>query len=229
MNPSLFPEIPARPGALSEGPYDVLVPFARRTVLGGAGYLLIVTMGCALLRPYLTTLEAGGASLFFLLVLASIPLLGWGRQFENAATICVMIPLAPSLSLLVNSLPKLVWWGVPIGAAMAALYVAFCGRSLSLTAMVWLGGTAAAVLVFVCVTLQTVPANQALIGWVTSVVVLACLARETSAALRRRTKDEGPAAVGDLFRGVIGLLFYPVKVLRHWKSYRFEPFPGKDL
>jgi hypothetical protein len=228
MNPSLFPEIPARPGALSEGSYDVLVLFARKTLLGGAGYLLLVTMGCALLRPYLSTLEATGASLFFLLLLAAVPLVGWGRQFDNAATICVMIPLAPSLSLLVNSLPRLVWWGVPIAAVMTALYVSFCGRSLSLSAMVWMGGIGAGLLVIISVVLQAIPRGQALIGWISSVAVLAYLAGETSAVLKRRTKDEGPAAVGDLIRGILRLVTYPVRVLLHWRSYRFEPFPGKD-
>lgn len=111
-------------------------------------------------------------------------------------------------------------WGGVVGAAAATAYAMTCGRDFSFVGQFLLALIASSVVLAICaLELGYSPASAAaLLGF--GAVYLFYLVYDSASLLARRRLGEELAAVVDLYRDVLNVFGYVVRVARHWRKHR---------
>jgi hypothetical protein len=217
--PPYVPQPIEIPGNVTEEPYMVRLGFIRR-VVAVFGVSLLVVAGASV-----APLKAGPYD--FVFVILSLMLLSAGRgvvkgrPIEQRLSLVLSVTLFLSLGLLVHRLLLQGWplWSIGLGCVALMAYTFLCGRDLSFTGMWFLSGVGSTLLIVG-------------MGWAlresTSRIIMACLLNaaclsyivyDLAALLTRRRLGEEIGAVLDLYRDVLNMFSYPVRVWNHWRKH----------
>ena len=218
-----FPEpITVRANVAAER-YMVTLGFIRRTMLGHF-LSVIAVVATAVFVP--TVLDAAAYATAFvggLLALTFARRLLDGGPIDNVASLVLLAPTLWALAGLVRLADEAghpVWI---VGACylMAAGYGALCGRDFSFVGqfMVTLFSTVA--LLTVLGLTQTVTWAGTLLWGAVGLAYVLYYVYDLAALLSRRRLEEEPAAVADLYRDLLNFTTYSVRIVLHWRRFRF--------
>lgn len=217
-----FPEPITVRGNVAAESYGVTLRFIR-TVMGGHFLSVALTAGVAGFPPVVDTQAAVRVFLACLLALTLVRRLLKGGAADNLVSLALLVPTVASLGTLVRlgydaGLP--VW--IPFLAyLLACAYGAVCGRDFSFVGQ----------FVITAASLTVALVAASLIGWLgwpeAALWGLGALALglyytyDLAALLSRRRLQEAPAAVADLYRDLLNFLTYSVRIVLHWRRFRF--------
>ena len=206
------------PGNVTEQPYIVQLGFIRR-VVALFGVSLLVVAGASL-----TPLKSGPYDFVFvilsLLLLSAGRGLAKGRPVEQRLSLALSVALFLSLGLFVH---RIVLEGVPVwtvgyGCTALMAYTFLCGRDLSFMGMWFLSVVGALVLNVLSGWLVRSSSLELTEACLMNVVCLSYIVYDLAALLTRRRLGEEVGAVLDLYRDVLNMFSYPVRVWKHWRK-----------
>jgi len=221
--PPYFPEPEVVSDNIAASAYPIVLGFTRRVILGHA-IVAAAIAAVAVWFPLPISLTAA-----ILLVMGGLLLMTVLRRLTDggpADNIGSMILLVPTLVGVGTVLSRLhaIGWPVEFLVAVPAtslLYAAGCGRDFSFPGLFVLASMAT-VAVGVALPLAGVRSwIDSLTGMALAVTGIAYFTYDLAALLRRRRIGEEPAAVGDLYRDLLNFLTYSVRVILHWRKFRF--------
>ena len=218
-----FPEpIEVTKNAASER-YIVTLSYVRAVMAGHFISALAVAGVALFLEP---TLDVQSAAVVFF---GSLLLLTIGRRLlhggwlDNAVSLLLLAPTVWSLGALVRigldaGMPV---WIPGVAYLYASVYGALCGRDFSFVGqfVITLGALTATVVS--ALALGIVDLGDAFLWSFIALVYAFYYIYDLAALLSRRRLGEEPAAVADLYRDMLNVLTYSVRVYLHWRRYRF--------
>ena len=216
--PSYVPQPIEIPANVANERYTVRLAFIRRVVAVYLASLVIIG---------LISLMVGNWSPFdlMLVLVAMLALslareLAKGRDIEQRLSFAVSPALLIGLGMCVHKLIDIHWpvWGMVIGVGCATVYTFSCGRDLSFLGMWALSISCSTVLILVfgwhepgIVLIELLLANA---------IYLSYFVYDLAALLTRRRLGEEVGAVVDLYRDVLNMFSYPVRVWNHWRTHK---------
>lgn len=218
--PPYVPQPIEIPGNVSEQPYLIRLGFIRRVVALFGLSLTVVAL--ASLAP----LRAGPYD--FLLVILSLLLLSTGRALakgrpiEQILSLFLSIALFMSLGLLVHRLLSEGWplWAIGFGCVGLMAYTFTCGRDLSFIGMWFLAIAGSCVLIIPYGIFSGASKIKVVEACLLNAAYLSYLVYDLAALLTRRRLGEEVGAVLDLYRDVLNMFSYPIRVLKHWRTHK---------
>lgn len=208
------------PGNVTEQPYLVRLGFIRRVVALFGVSLLVV--GAASLSPFQSGPYDFGFVLISLLLLSAGRALVKGRPVEQRLSLVLSVALFLSLGLLAHRLAQEGWpvWSVGFGFVALTAYTFLCGNDLSFTGMWFLSivGSAALIVAFGKAFRDTTREMEFAV--LLNVVCLSYIVYDLAALLTRRRLGEELGAVLDLYRDVLNMFSYPIRVWKHWQKHK---------
>lgn len=209
------------PGNVAEERYDVRLGFVKRVAWL---YVLstLAVAGSAMSPLRLNLFGSTGSLIASLVVLSITRYAAKGKHVEQVLS-SVFFPLVLlSLGHLLRQLHELGYpvWTLCTTPAAVGLYVLICGRDLSFAGMFFLG------FLFQCLAISVVGYWQEMGGALIfeSLVVagayLFYVVYDLAALQTRRHLGEEVGAVLDLYRDVLNVFTYPVRVVKHWREHR---------
>jgi FtsH-binding integral membrane protein len=218
-----FPEPIEVAGNVAAERYLVTLGFVLRTM---AGHFLSVCAAAvvAVVAPPIVGLGVATAVFFAsLLALTVLRRLLHGRMLDNLLSTLLMIPTLWSLGTVLRHLHDSghpVWI---VGAAylLASAYALFCGSDFSFVGQFMLTGMASVAVVGAAVLAGAVGWAQGLEWLGLALVFVFYYVYDLAALLSRRRLREEPAAVADLYRDLLNFLTYSVRIVLHWRRFRF--------
>jgi hypothetical protein len=217
-----FPEQIEISGNVAAERYLVTLGFILRVMAGHflsvAMVASVAAMGAALTME--AALAVAGASL---LALTLVRRLLHGRQPDNVLSALLMAPTVWSFGNVVRLLSDAgepVW---VVGAAYLAscAYGLFCGRDFSFVGQFIVTVYATLAALVAGVLLGHLTMAEAAVWGAVALVYAFYYVYDLAALLSRRRLGEEPAAVADLYRDLLNFLTYSVRVVLHWRRFRF--------
>jgi hypothetical protein len=217
--PPYVPQPIEIPGNVAEEAYLTRLTFLRR-VIGLYAVSVFVVWGASLLpinMPYDTV-----AIFCSLLLLSAMRGLAKGRPVEQKISLVVSVALFVSLGALVHRMLTIGWpvWMLGVGCICLLGYVTFCGRDLSFTGMWFLSvvvSTVVNVVVGILFGYTGLPFYSMLL---LNVAYLSYWVYDLAALQTRRRLGEEIGAVLDLYRDVLNMFSYPIRVMQHWRTHK---------
>lgn len=216
-----FPEPITVADNVSEQRHAVWVSFVRRVSIGhavtvGAVGIVAVWGGVPPFPPL--WLALGG------LILASLlrrlgprgPMAGW-------LDLLALAPTALGLGWCAATAHEAGWpvWPLFAATAFAGLYSALCGNDFSFGGQALLSAAATLAAVAFAGATGAMTVFQAWLAAPTVLAWLFFLAYDLSMLIKRRRATEETSAVVDLYRDLLNWTTYPVRVLLHWRRFKF--------
>ena len=224
--PPFVPQPIEIPNNVAEEPYLVCLGFVRRVVALYAASLFVVF--AAAFIPARIGRWSALMLIASLLGLSLVRGLTKGRDVEQRLSVAISPALFIALGTISHSLYYQGWpiWSVAVSVGCAVLYTFACGRDLSFMGMWFLSvigscGTAA----LICWAIHTA-APQAIQAAIVNVAFLSYFVYDLAALLTRRRLGEEAGAVMDLYRDVLNMFSYPVRVIRHWRKHKIWSAPA---
>ncbi len=215
------PEVVSR-NAASER-YIVTLSFIR-AVMAGHFVSALCTAGVALLIEDFPSLQVA-ASVFVasLVALTLVRRLLDHAPWDNALSLLLMAPTVWSLGSIARigldaGLPL---WIPATAYAVACTYGAVCGRDFSFVGQFMVTLISMTVVLTTVTIARIVTLADAALWGVASMVYVFFFVYDLAALLSRRRLGEEPAAVADLYRDLLNFLTYSVRVVLHWRRFRF--------
>jgi hypothetical protein len=218
--PPFVPQPIEIPGNVTEETYLVRLAFIRRVVAMFALSLAVVLL--ASLNP----LYSGPYDLVFifvyLLMLSTARGLAKGRAVEQRISLIVSLALFLSLGFRVHRLLAGGWpiWCMGVGTLCLVLYTFCCGRDLSFMGMWFFSLLATSTLVLILGNLLKDQPVQILEAVLLSAAYVSYWVYDLAALLTRRRLGEEFGAVLDLYRDVLNMFSYPIRVWTHWRTHK---------
>ena len=203
--------------------YMVTLSFIRSAMVGHAISAVAVIGVAMLLEPVISMSQSIIVFLACLLALTLVRRFARGGTADNTLSLLLLAPTVWSLGTLMRIIEDSgsPVWILGLGYGLASVYGAFCGRDFSFVGQAFLAILALAVtLVVVCLTTMLAWMDALLWGLVASAYVFYYV-YDLAALLSRRRLGEEPAAVADLYRDLLNFLTYSVRVVLHWRRFRF--------
>lgn len=223
--PPYFPEAIEIPGNVSEERYAVRLRFIRQVIALHFGTVLAV-FAVAFLRPL--PIHPTAAAMWLvasLLAMSAIRQFHLARPEWDARLSSLLLPVVLSLcGVALGGLAGAGWpWEGVAGAALGwVAYACLCGRDFSFLGLGFVASIGALIGAVVGWTLERYGIAGILRGSLFGLAVAFYFVYDLSAMLTRRRKQDVVAAVADLYRDVLNVLSYSVRVYRHWKKYPFR-------
>lgn len=218
--PPFVPQPIEIPGNVTELPYLVRLGFIRRVVALYGLSLAVVTI--ASLAP----LKAGPYDFVFvilsLLLLSTGRALAKGRAIEQKLSLVLSIALFLSLGLLVHRLLLEGWplWSIGFGCLGLMAYTFTCGKDLSFIGMWFLAILGSCVMVILLGVFIGESPRRIALACCLNAAYLSYVVYDLAALLTRRRLGEEVGAVLDLYRDVLNMFSYPIRVLKHWRTHK---------
>lgn len=207
-------------GNVAEEPYDVRLRFIRRVVaLYGVSLLVVAGVSFA---PIQIGLYDYGIVFCSLLLLSLVRALEKGRPIEQQISLVASVVLFASLGEVVHRLSVLQWpvWSLALGIVCLIAYTFCCGRDLSFTGMWSSSLLVSTVLVFVIGRAAGIPFWRLDVVAAANGAYLSFWVYDLAALQTRRRLGEEIGAVLDLYRDVLNMFSYPIRVWKHWRTHR---------
>ncbi|HRJ27232.1 MAG TPA: hypothetical protein PLO61_06965 [Fimbriimonadaceae bacterium] len=218
-----FPEQEVIEGNVAEAAYDVRIAFLRKVWLGWLGLCFAVGVGVVSVRsPF------GDATNFWLMLVLSLALsasrrLWRGTRWDtltSAVLGALWIPLAAFCIAILRRLD----WPVEIlawAAVLPALYGLLCGRDYSFVAQFVMSFSALLVVTLTHFGLGHFDLRTTVLISFWGGVLQFYLVYNLAALLNRRRTDEVLSSVVDFMRDYLNFLTYSLRVIHHWRKFRF--------
>lgn len=210
-------------GNVAQESYLVRLGFVRRVAL--AHFLTVIIAACLSTLPMTPAVEPllAGLSVFVVLIVLSLVRgVAKGRAADQRMSIAVLPILLVALAIWIRALSDRGWavWALGVGAAAALAYIFLCGRDLSFVGMFVIPAVVSSIIV-VAAAWQLETATWALLaGLALNAIYLFYFVYDLAALLTRRRLGEEWGAVADLYRDVLNLFTYPIRVYHHWRDHR---------
>jgi len=218
-----FPEPVAVSGNAASERYGVTLGFIRKTMAGHALSAGAVVGVAALLTPAVPFKLAGTVFLGCLLALTIVRRVLDGGSLDNVLSLVVLAPTVWSLGTmlrLVSDSGSAVWI-LGVGYVLAGLYGVFCGRDFSFVGLIVLTTIALTIILLTTILFFGLAWAQAALWGVATVAYLTYYVYDLAALLSRRRLGEAPAAVADLYRDLLNFITYTVRIVLHWRRFKF--------
>lgn len=217
------------PGNVTEERYAERLAFIRRVTA------LHAVSACAVAGVAASSIQfpALGRTLLFLgltlLALCILRIVFRGTRTE-AAVACAFLPLliavvgsaAGSASNL--GLPV---WSAAVGLCSALTYAMLCGRDFSFVGQFALSLIASSTAVSIGAIELGLDREHAAMALAWNAVYLSYYVYDLASLLARRRKNEELAAVVDLYRDVLNVFGWIVRVIAHWRQHRIWTLPAR--
>jgi hypothetical protein len=218
--PPYVPQPIEIPGNVAEEPYNLRLTFLRKVAaLYAVSVAVVAVFACVQILD---------SPIIWALILAALLLLSLCRALSKgrAREQLISLALSPLLFVSLGSAARHLFyagfptWAIPSGALFAAIYTLCCGRDLSFMAMWFLS------LIVSTAWLLTVGTfTHALLSFLGIALVLNAAytsywVYDLAALLTRRRMGEEVGAVLDLYRDVLNMFSYPIRVWEHWRTHR---------
>ncbi|HQU18624.1 MAG TPA: hypothetical protein PLA92_06210 [Fimbriimonadaceae bacterium] len=202
--------------------YPVMVGFVRRVSLLHFLSVLFVAGVAALPSPWVDPSVAGWATLGLLVALSLARTLARGRRVEVVVSGVILVAFLVALGSAVR-----VWiedgWPLEsllVGVACAVVYVSACGRDLSYVGMLVLSILASSGLIVAGGIWLRTPGLTLSVALSLNALYLIFYVYDLASLLSRRRLGEEIGAVADLYRDVLNLFGYLIRVAHHWRRHR---------
>jgi hypothetical protein len=210
------------PNNVTEERYPLRLVFIRRVAALHFLSLLIIG-GLSMLE--LPNLHLGASAVeigVLLLVLSIVRITTRATKMDQIISLCLAPLLMLSLAVLVRNLNQGGWpvWGIAIGAASTVLYSLSCGRDFSFVGQFFLSLILSSTLLAVIATTYGMTPDHAAFLLGINAAFLFYLVYDSASLLARRRLGEEAVAVIDLYRDVLNVFGYLVRVARHWRKHK---------
>lgn len=218
-----FPEPMTVPGNIAEAKHRTRVSFVRRVVAWHFVTCLSTACGVLWLPLVMPLWSSAALTLGCLTALTFVRRAFDGGTMDNVLSTLVLVPALFGLSQTLAEL-QTEGWPIVVFAPVCtgvALYALFCGNDFSYV------GQFVIVLVFTGLFLL----GARLLGLMTPIetwsgaavgtVFLFYYVYDLSMLVKRRRQHETAAAVADLYRDLLNFVTYLVRVVLHWRRFRF--------
>jgi len=218
-----FPEQIEIEGNVASESYNDTLRFIRLTSAGHAVSVAAVVAVAVLMEPLVSAKAAVAVFLACLLALTLVRRLSKSRKADLYLSIAILVPTLWSLGTsvrIVSDSGSPVWI---LGASycFALLYTVFCGRDHSFVGQFVISSLATAVLVFSGPVFDFFPWSETILWFVVAEAYLFFYVYDSAALLSRRKTSEHVTAVADLYRDLLNFLTYTVRIVAHWRKFRF--------
>lgn len=218
-----FPEPIEVPGNIAAEPYGRRLQFIRRTVawhwLSGAAiaWVAVSAGGMAHMQRW------GWGVLAMLVLLSLVRTVAVGSKLDLLLSSLFAPFLVVMAGLWLAGLHAIGWPVIALGIAVscAGAYTLLCGRDFSFLGLFGLATMASIALVCAAAYFLRWTFTTAWVAALLAVGYLLFYAYDLASLLQRRRPGEEPAAAVDLYRDVLNFIGYSVRVIRHWRRYRF--------
>ena len=217
------------PGNITEEPYAERLAFIRRvTALHAISVCAIAGVTLAPIKVLPVSL-ASAYVLLLLLTLCLLRIVFRGTKTEAMSSlgllpIVIVIFGMASASWLRAGFPV---WAACIGLACGLTYTMLCGRDFSFVGQFSLSLIASSAIVSIgAIVLSLDPMHAAkALAW--NACYLLFYVYDLASLLARRRRGEELAAVVDLYRDVLNVFGWVVRVIAHWRKHRIWTLPPR--
>lgn len=218
--PNYVPEPIEVPGNVTTNPYRLRLLFIRR--VAGLHFLSMLVVTSLSLLPF--QFDTVQAVVVWLLVLVLLDLLRIRFRGEVAEAVISsrLLPfllLASSLVIHNGESAGLPLWSMLVGPTCGTLYAFAAGRDFSFVGCFFISWVISTVMIAAITILIGVHAATAWLAEITNGAFLLYWTYDLASLLSRRRQGEEFAAVVDLYRDVLNIFGYLVRILRHWKKH----------
>jgi hypothetical protein len=218
-----FPEPITVRGNVAAERYLVTLGFIRRTMLGHFLTAVAVAVVTIFVPTVMSAVSYAAAFAVCLLALTVLRRILNGGPVDNVASAVLLVPCLWSLAGLVRAgldAGHPVWI---VGACylVADTYAAVCGRDFSFVGQFMVTLFATVVLALALGLTQTASWGEALFWGAAGLGYVLFYVYDLAALLSRRRLGEEPAAVADLYRDLLNFTTYTVRIVLHWRRFRF--------
>ncbi|MCH7946107.1 MAG: hypothetical protein IIC73_08870, partial [Armatimonadetes bacterium] len=112
-------------------------------------------------------------------------------------------------------------WIIGLGYVLASLYGVFCGRDFSFVGQVVLTIIVLTIILSATTLLSALAWPDAVRWGLLTLAYVSYYVYDLAALLSRRRLGEAPAAVADLYRDLLNFITYTVRIVLHWRRFRF--------
>jgi hypothetical protein len=203
--------------------YLVTLGFIRRVMVGHfASVACVVAIAISLVPTFDLTAYA-------IVLFACLMALTFARRFlrggsaDNVVSFLLMVPTVWTVASIVRIAfdaghPV---WIVAACYLSASLYGAFCGRDFSFVGQFVITSFATAAIVAAAGLTGIATWPEAVIWGCVGLGYVLFYVYDLAALLSRRRLGEEPAAVADLYRDLLNFITYSVRIVLHWRRFRF--------
>ncbi len=176
-----------------------------------------------LLAPAVPFKLAGAVFLGCLLALTIVRRVLDGGPLDNVLSLGVLAPTVWSLGTMLRlaSDSGSPVWILGAGYLLAGLYGLLCGRDFSFVGLLVLTTIALTMIVLTTILFFGLAWAQAALWGLATVAYLTYYVYDLAALLSRRRLGEAPAAVADLYRDLLNFITYTVRIVLHWRRFKF--------
>ena len=218
-----FPEPVEVGGNAAAERYGVTLRFIRSTMAGHAGSAFAVVAVAVLLEPAVSFELAGYVFLGCLLALTVVRRVLDGGILDNVLSLALLAPTIWSLGTVLRlaSDSGSPVWVLGLGYVLASLYGVFCGRDFSFVGQLVLTIIVLTIVLVTTTLLSGLSWGDAVRWGLLTLAYVTYYVYDLAALLTRRRLGEAPAAVADLYRDLLNFITYTVRIVLHWRRFRF--------
>lgn len=220
--PPFIPEPIEIPGNVAEQSRRLCLRFVRRTVAFHALSVLLIALVAALPVPWLPAEAPGLGALAALVALSAVRNLAKGYPADLRISILLSPFLWVMIGLAAGALARHGWplWAPLVGVACSLLYTLLSGRDHSFVGQYVLSLAASSLAIALICREAGIGPPTSLWAQAINAVYLFYLVYDLAAVLTRRLPREEWGAVVDLYRDVLNILTYSLRVWLHWRKHR---------
>ncbi len=203
--------------------YIVTLGFIRRVMAGHFATLVCVAVMAVTAAPLVDLATSTIALFICLLALTMLRRLLPGGTLDNVLSFLIMMPTLWSLATMCRHALDAGHpiWIVGPGYLVANLYGALCGRDFSFVGQFAIAAMATCVFVVSAGLSGFAAWPDAVLWGCAGLTFVLYYVYDLAALLSRRRLGEETAATADLYRDLLNFLTYSVRIVLHWRRFRF--------
>jgi FtsH-binding integral membrane protein len=225
--PNFVPDPIEVPGNVTQLKYRERLVFIRRVSLRHFASILWVALVAAAPLPVWRLGTALGLLLGCLLILSIVRIALRGKPMEAIVSAAFLPFLLTLVGIAADCLTRhdIPVWAAAISVGCAVTYTALCGRDFSFVGQFVLAGLVSSVIVAAVAGSGVLTHGQAWVAMLWNLVFLFYYCYDLASLLSRRRKHEEWAAVVDLYRDVLNVFGWVVRVVQHWYRHKIFTLP----
>ncbi len=227
--PNYVPDPLEVPENVTEQPYQDRIAFVRRVAaFHGVSVCLVIAVALSPM-PGVSLVAATTFLSMLLVILCLIRIAFRGVRADLMASLFLMPPLLLVCGVTVSSWSRQGFpvWSAGVGLLCALLYTFMCGRDFSFVGQFVLALIVSSALVSVFVILLNLDRSKAGHALAWNGCYLLYYVYDSASLLARRRVGEELASVVDLYRDVLNVFGWVVRVVAHWRKHRIWTPPPK--
>jgi hypothetical protein len=219
--PPYFPEPIEVPGNIARAKYSELTRFIKWVNLFSFLSLILCYYSGKLCSNWFDLRQATTLCALSLILLSSSRLILNGYM-ENAISATLLIFTIPSCGMVFYKLNQMGYpvWIIEIAATSAFIYSAFSFHDFSFPGQFIISILICLIVLSVALWQREIDINSFQQAVLIAFAYLFYYIYDFSCLLRRRTKTETLAATADLYRDLLNIFTYSIRVIQHWRKFK---------